>query len=77
VNKLNNVNVFLVIHLHARFLSREGRGGNSPRRRGIPHSQQQFHIVLLAPREDETKQGRRCSYATQALSDLWAAFPWI
>jgi len=31
---------------------------------GIPHSQQQFQIVLLAPREDETKQGRRCSYST-------------
>jgi len=31
---------------------------------GIPHSQQQFQIVLLAPRQDETKQGRRCSYST-------------
>jgi len=25
---------------------------------GIPHSQQQFQIVLLAPHQHETKQGR-------------------
>jgi len=31
---------------------------------GIPHSQQQFQIVLLAPHQDETKLGRRCSYST-------------
>jgi len=31
---------------------------------GIPHSQQQFQIVLLAPHQDETKQGWRCSYST-------------
>jgi len=31
---------------------------------GIPHSQQQFQVVLLDPHQDETKQGRRCSYST-------------
>jgi len=31
---------------------------------GIPHGQQQFQIVLPAPHQDETKQGRRCSYQT-------------
>jgi len=40
----------------------------------IPHDQQQSHIVMLAPHQDGTKQGRRCSHAT--LDDLWAAFPW-
>jgi len=32
--------------------------------RGRPHGEQQFQIVLLAPHQDETKQGRRCSYFT-------------
>jgi len=31
---------------------------------GIPHGQQQFQIVLLAPHQDETKQGRRRSHST-------------
>jgi len=31
---------------------------------GIPHGQQHFQIVLLAPHQDGTKQGRRCSYST-------------
>jgi len=30
----------------------------------IPHDQQQFQIVLLAPHQDGTKQSRRCSHAT-------------
>ena len=41
---------------------------------GMPHGQQQFWIVLLAPHQDGTKQGRRCSYLTQALDDIWVAF---
>jgi len=64
VNKLNNVNVIHFIHFHARFSSREGRGATSIGGRGRPHSQQQFQIVLLAPHQDETKQGRRFSYST-------------
>jgi len=31
---------------------------------GIPHGQQQFQIVLLAPHQDRTKQGWRCSNST-------------
>jgi len=31
----------------------------------IPHGQQQFQIVLLAPHQDGTKQGRRCNYTTR------------
>jgi len=30
---------------------------------GKPHGQQQFQIDLLAPHQDGTKQGRRCSYS--------------
>ena len=45
-------------------------GATAPGGLGIPHSHLQFHIVLLAPRQDETKQGRRCSYSNQALDDL-------
>jgi len=29
---------------------------------GIPDDQQHFQIVLLAPHQDGTKQGRRCSH---------------
>jgi len=31
---------------------------------GIPQGQQQFQVVLLAPHQDGTKQGLRCSYST-------------
>ena len=37
---------------------------------GIPHGQQQFQIVLPAPRQDETKQGRRRTVFT-------TPWPWI
>jgi len=30
----------------------------------IPHGQQQFQIVLLAPHQYETKKGRRCRHST-------------
>jgi len=30
---------------------------------GIPHGQQQFQIILLAPHQDGTQQGRRCSHS--------------
>jgi len=43
----------------------------------IPHGQQQFEIVLLAPHKDGTKQNRRCSHFTWALDDRWVAFPWV
>jgi len=41
----------------------------------IPRDQQKSQIVLLAPHQDGTKQGRRCSYATWSLDKLWTAFP--
>jgi len=44
---------------------------------GKAHSQQQFKIVLLAPHQDGIKQGRRRSYSTQALDDIWVALPWV
>jgi len=47
--------------------------GEHPQENG----QQQFEIVLLAPHQDGTKQGRRRSYSTQALDDIWVAFPWV
>ena len=31
-------------------------------------------IVPLAPHQDGTKQGWRCSHSTWSLDDLWAAF---
>ena len=38
----------------------------------VPHSQHQFLIVLMAPHQDRTKQGQRCSHTTWP--DLWAVF---
>jgi len=31
--------------------------------RGTPHVQQQVKVVLLAPHQDGTKEGRRCSHS--------------
>jgi len=43
--------------------------------RGIPHGQQQVQIVLLAPHQDRTKQGRRrCSHSTDALDNFAPLF---
>jgi len=39
-------------------------GATSTGELGIPYVQQQFQTVLLAPHQDGTKQGRRCSYST-------------
>ena len=43
----------------------------------IPHGEQQFQVILLAPHQDGTKQGRRCSHSTWSLGELWAAFSWV
>jgi len=43
----------------------------------IRRDQQKSQIVLLAPHQDGTKQGRRCSRATWSSDKLWAAFPWV
>jgi len=45
---------------------RLGRVAGAPALGGlkIPHGPQLFQIVLLAPRHDETKQGRRCRHST-------------
>jgi len=42
-----------------------GRGAEALGRLGIPHGQQQFQIVLLAPHRDETKQGGRYGHSTK------------
>jgi len=52
-------------------------GSTSTGELGMPHGQQQFLIVLLAPHQDRTKQGWRCSYSTKALDDICVAFPWV
>ena len=52
-------------------------GATAPGGLGKPHGQQQFQIVLLAPRQGWTKQGRRCNNSTYALDDPWAAFPCV
>jgi len=51
--------------------------GSSPRRTRNTSRSQQSQMVLLAPCQDETKQGRRYSHSTWSLDDLWAAFPWV
>jgi len=43
----------------------------------IPHSQQQSQVVVLAPHQDGTEQGRRYNHSTWSLGELLAAFPWV
>jgi len=43
----------------------------------MSHDQQKSQIVLLAPHQDGTKQGGRCSRATWSLDKLWTTFPWV
>jgi len=52
-------------------------GGSREQQLEIPHGFQQSVVVLLAPYQDGTKQGRRCNHATCSLVDLWAAFLWV
>jgi len=54
----------------------EGRGATAVGL-GIPRDQQQFQIVLLAPHQDGTKEGRRCSQSNWSLDDIWVAFAWV
>jgi len=42
-----------------------------------PDDQQNFRYFCWLPHLRGTKQGRRCSYATWSLDELWAAFPWV
>jgi len=51
--------------------------GPTALRLGIPRDQQYFQIVLLAPHQDRTKEGRRCSQSNWSLDDIWVAFPWV
>ena len=59
------------------FLSGETRGLAALGGPKIPRDQQKSQIVLLAPHQDGTKQGRRCSHATWSLDKLCADFPWV
>jgi len=43
----------------------------------MPHGQQQSQEALLAPHQDGTKQGQRCSHSTLSLDELWADFLWV
>ena len=43
----------------------------------IPHGQQQSQIVLLAPHQNGTKQGRKCNHSTWSLDDLLVALSWV
>jgi len=43
----------------------------------IPHDQQQSQIPLLAPQQDGTKQGERCSHTTWSLDEPRVAFLWM
>jgi len=61
------------LHFYARFFSGEGRGSSSSDGLEIAHSQKLSEIVLLAPNQAGTKQGRRYSHFNWALEQLWAA----
>jgi len=52
------------IHFMSAFPLGRVAGAAAPEGLGIPHGQQQFQIVLLAPHQDGTKQGRRCHHST-------------
>jgi len=67
---------FIQSFAHSIF-SGEGRGAVAPRGLEIPHGFHQPLIVLLAPHQDGTKQGRRYSHSTWFFVDLWAAFTWV
>ena len=58
--------------LFARVAREAALGGHE-----IPHGQQQSQIVLLAPHQDGTKQGQRCSHSTWSLNEFWTAFLWV
>jgi len=62
------------VHFHAYFASGLGRGSSSLGLK-IPHDQQQSQIVLLAPHQDGTKQGRRCSHSTWSFGRPVDRFP--
>jgi len=58
------------LHFHTRFSSGESRGLSPLGGRGIPHDKHQSRAILLAPHQDETKLGRKCSQSTWSLDDL-------
>jgi len=68
---------YLFTHFRAHFFFGEKRGAAPLGWPEIPHDQQHSRIVLLAPHQDGTKQGRWCSHTTWSLDELWAAFPWM
>jgi len=49
--------------------------GGSRGRQPQEDSEQQSLIAPLAPDQNRTKQGRRCSHSNWFLDDLWATFP--
>jgi len=71
----NDVIGYMIRSLHfcARFFSGEGRGSSSSDGLEIAHSQKLSEIVLLAPNQAGTKQGRRYSHFNWSLEQLWAA----
>jgi len=76
-NTFNWLVPYVLNHFNACFFSGEGNGRNRAGRLEIPHDFQQSLIVLLAPHQDETKQGRRYNRASWSLDDLWVAFLWV
>ena len=63
------------IHFRARRSFGESRGAEALGGPEIPQDQQQFQIVLLAPHQHGTKQGRRCSHATWSVDDHLGRLP--
>jgi len=58
------------IQFPARFSSREGHEGSSPRRtRNTSRSTAVLGIFLLAPHQDGTKHGWRCNHSTWSLGE--------
>ena len=54
--------IFPFTHFHARFSSRDGRGAAATGLE-IPHDQQQFHVILLAP-----------GFAMPSCVKIWGSF---
>jgi len=73
---LKNNNGFAVKYIHHLFIFALafslGRGTRPAplEQQKIPRVQHQFQLILLAPQQDGTNQGRKCSHFTWALDKL-------
>ena len=62
------------IRFYTCFSSQGGCSDSSHKRTQNTSQSQQSQIVLLAPHQDRTKQGRRCKHAIWSLAYLWLPY---